>query len=48
LYRVVSGTVPEPYVTTFVNNSTTLIVVPSPAGLALAGVASAMLLRRRR
>ncbi len=47
-YRVVSAATPGPYTYTIVYGTTTLIVVPSPAGLAVLGVASGMLRRRRR
>jgi hypothetical protein len=47
-YNVVSVATPGPYQFTFTHIPTSLVVSPSPAGLALAGVAGAMLLRRRR
>jgi hypothetical protein len=39
---------PQPYTYSYTFNDATLVVVPSPAGLALVGVASGVLLRRRR
>jgi uncharacterized protein (TIGR03382 family) len=47
-YNVVAAATPGPYTYTFAHNSTTLVVIPSPAGLAVAGVAGVVLLRRRR